>query len=193
MNALDMKSDFMSKYKIDTKDFKKCGKINSGGFGIIYKVINIYSNEYYACKIIYLKDDDEQNRKMTDREIEIMMKLKHPTIINFIGYSLTDFEGKCAVSIFMDLAIKGSLDQLLQNSRKSLAFSDYNNTVRQIILVGIAKGMMVLHHHNILHRDLKPGNILLDENLHPLISDFGLATFYEKRNKKKRTKKLYNK
>ena len=42
---------------------------------------------------------------------------------------------------------------------------------------------MVLHHHNILHRDLKPENILLDENLHPLISDFGLSTFYERKNK----------
>ena len=72
---------------------------------------------------------------MTDREIEIM-NLMHPTIINFIGYSLTDFEGNYAVTIIMDLAKKGSLDQLLQNSKKSLADLNYNNTA--IILIRFA-------------------------------------------------------
>ena len=76
----------------------------------------------------------------------------------------------------MNLLIKGSLDQLLQNSQKSLSYSDYNNTTRQIILFGLARCMIVLQCYNIL-RDLKPGNTLLDENLHPLISEFGLSTF----------------
>ena len=181
MNGNKGKSDLKSKFKIDINTFEKKEKIKSGGFGMVFKVFCPNNNEYYAAKIITYVNNEKQN--MTDREIEIMMNLQHPTIINFIGYSLMDFEGKFAVTIIMDLANKGSLDQLLQNSEKSLAYLDYNNTARQIILVGITRGMMILHQHNILHRDLKPGNILLDDYLHPLISDFGLSTFYEKKDK----------
>ena len=54
-----------------------------------------------------------------------------------------------------------------------------DNTAKQIILVGIARGMMILHQHHIIHRDLKPGNILLDNDYHPYITDFGLSKLYE--------------
>ncbi|KAK8852708.1 hypothetical protein M9Y10_017697 [Tritrichomonas musculus] len=49
----------------------------------------------------------------------------------------------------------------------------------QIILIGVARGMKYLHEHNIIHRDLKPGNVLIDDNFHPIITDFGLSKFVE--------------
>lgn len=85
-----------------------------------------------------------------------------------------DFDSKKNVTIFMELAKNGSLSDFLQKVKNGLSDILYDNTRRQIILVGIARGMMYLHQNRIIHRDLKPGNILLDDKLQPLITDFGL-------------------
>ncbi|KAK8891479.1 hypothetical protein M9Y10_028688 [Tritrichomonas musculus] len=79
----------------------------------------------------------------------------------------------------MELAKRGSLAEAILKSKKSTADIDYDNTAKQIILVGIARGMMYLYQHHIIHRDLKPDNILLDQYLHPLITDFGLSKIYD--------------
>lgn len=116
---------------------------------------------------------------MFSREISIMIRCRHPTIIRFHGYSLKDFNNQSNVTIFMEYAAKGSLADFLQKIQKGLSDDLVNNTIRQIILVGIARGMMFLHQHKIIHRDLKPENILLDEDLHPHITDFGLSKFVD--------------
>ena len=112
---------------------------------------------------------------MINREIGIMMRLQHPAIIQFQGYSLQDFEGQIRVTIIMNLMKKGSLSAVLENVQKGLSDSKYDNTTRQKILIGIARGMMYLHKNYIIHRDLKPGNILLDDDFNPHITDFGLS------------------
>ena len=96
-----------------------------------------------------------------------------------MGYSLIDFNNQRNVTIFMDLAQKGSLATLLKKSQKGLLEDIFDNTKKQIILVGIARGMMILHNQKVIHSDLKPGNILLDNEYHPHITDFGLSKFYE--------------
>lgn len=114
---------------------------------------------------------------MINREIGIMTRMDHPTIIKFYGYSLKDFDGKDNVTLFMQLASKGSLADLLKKVQQGLADDNYDNTARQKILIGIARGMMYLHQRHAIHRDLKPDNILLDEDLEPHITDFGLSKF----------------
>lgn len=79
----------------------------------------------------------------------------------------------------MEYAPDGSLRTLIENVKKCLAPKDYSNTTKQILLVGIARGMKYLQDRAIVHRDLKPENILLDENNYPLIIDFGLSKFFE--------------
>ena len=75
----------------------------------------------------------------------------------------------------MDYMKEGSLASLIEKELKSLCPSNYDNTKRQIILVGIARGMMLLHNKHIIHRDLKPENILLDSDFHPRITDFDIV------------------
>ncbi|KAK8843178.1 hypothetical protein M9Y10_025375 [Tritrichomonas musculus] len=172
-----MERSLNQKYSIDLSNYSIIQKIDSGGFGSVYSVQNKATNQEYAAKIIKTNKRDAHTKKMINREIAIMMRVKHPAIVSFYGYSLTDFKGKNNVTFIMTLAKNGSLLDLLQKVQKGLLDTLYDNTMRQKILIGIARGMMYLHQKHIIHRDLKPGNIILDENYNPLITDFGLAKY----------------
>lgn len=141
----------------------------------MYEVQNTKTGEKLAAKVITKNDEEDKYKEMVNNEIQILLRSNHPTIVKFIGYSFKDFFNQQNVIIFTELAQKGSLEKYLSNAKKGLADSFYDNTCRQIILIGIARGMMYLHQNDIIHRDLKPGNVLLDEKMHPLITDFGLS------------------
>lgn len=163
-----------NQFLVNLKDFKVIKELNSGSFGSIYSVEHQKTKEQFAVKVIK-GGNDLSFKKMINREVSIMMRLSHPTIISFHGYSLTDMNGRDNVTILMNIAKNGSLLDQLQKVQKGLADPNYDNTMRQKILIGIARGMMYLHKHHIIHRDLKPGNIILDEDFNPLITDFGLS------------------
>lgn len=114
-------------------------------------------------------------KKMINLEIGILIHFQHPTIINCIGYSYQDFFNQKNVTIIMEYAKNGSLADLLTKSRNSLADFDFDDTARQIILIGVARAMKHLRQNNIIHRDLKTGNILIDDNFRPKVADFGLS------------------
>ena len=80
-----------------------------------------------------------------------MICVKHPTLIKFIGYSKKDFLDESNVTIIMELAKNGSLNDVIESIMKSRGPADYTNTSRQIILVGVARGMKYLHDRNIIH------------------------------------------
>lgn len=167
-----------NKYLVDLNDFKVTKKIKSGGYGNVYHIQNKKTKKEYAAKIL-VTEDDTQNKILINREIGIMIRLQHPTIIKFYGYSLKDFDDQNNVTIIMDFAKNGSLATLLQNVKKGLVDQTYDNTSRQKILVGVAYAMMYLHQNRIIHRDLKPGNVLIDEFFNPQITDFGLSKIYQ--------------
>ena len=80
----------------------------------------------------------------------------------------------------MQLAKKGSLNSILNMIRDSKQPSDYTNTSRQIILIGLSKSMQYLHDQNIVHGNLNSFNVLLDEKYQPLLTNFGLSKSYHK-------------
>ena len=175
----EKQAKYQNKFKIDISNYLKVKLIKKGGFGIVYLVKDKVTSKEYAAKVLISEEDAPIDHQMVNREIGIMIRVQHPTIIQFRGYSLEDLDHNKNVVIIMDYAKKGSLSKILQDVRNSIADKDYTNTERQIILVGIARGMMYLHKEHIIHRDLKPENILIDENFHPLITDFGLSKVYE--------------
>ena len=90
--------------------------------------------------------------------------------MSLFGYSLTNFKGENHPIMITEYMSNGSLDSLFNNTDQKLS-----PTKKYIILLGIALGMKYLHYKGIIHRDIKPGNVLLDENFHPKICDFGCS------------------
>ena len=165
-------------YKIQSSDYKNCKQINKGAYGNIYEVEEKATKKKYAAKVIKIIDENDKDvLEMIKREVSIMMRVVHPTIVRFYGYC--EIPNKKSVMILMELFKRGSLDDLLKEEQKSLADPDYDNTIRQIILIGISYGMMKLHQKHVIHRDLKPGNILIDNEFYPHIADFGLSKIYD--------------
>ena len=165
-------------YLFRVEDYKVVRSINRGGFGEINLVRNNENGEEYAAKTNYI-DTESSNKIFILREVRILIQIQHPTIVRFRGFSYRDFDNKKNITILMDYMKDGSLADLIEKEMRSLCPSDYNNTKRQIILIGIARGMMILHSRHVIHRDLKPENILLDENFYPHITDFGLSKFFD--------------
>ena len=165
------------KYIFNTNDYTIFTKPKVGGFGIITFVRNKNTGKRYAAKTSY-REMTSQERKFVLRELNILMKVQHPTIIQFEGISYNDFQGNDNLTIFMDYMENGALSDLIEKESRSLLPSDFDDTKRQIILAGIARGMMLLHKKNVIHRDLKPENVLLDKDYKPHITDFGLSKIF---------------
>lgn len=170
-----------NRYSVDLNNLVKKQKLGEGGFGTVYLVEEKETGKKYAAKVsrkIINDDDDEDDaKKMINREIGLMIRTQHLTIIKFYGYSLIDFKGKNRVTLLMQYAENGSLAAYLNKAKRGLADPSYDNTAKQKILVGVARAMMYLHKHYLIHRDLKPDNVLLDDNLEPHVADFGTSKF----------------
>jgi serine/threonine protein kinase len=69
----------------------------------------------------------------------------------------------------------GSVADVLTPEGLARLGGEWNSTGKQIVLLGIASGMLFMHDHRFIHRDLKPANVLLDGNFEPKISGFGLS------------------
>jgi serine/threonine protein kinase len=98
-------------------------------------------------------------------EAEGMKSLSHPGIVACIGV----VDEKTEFSLVMELCSGGSLDNLIK-TRPDLPLRE-----RVDLALDIANAMSYLHRLHVVHRDLKPGNIVLDDNMRPKVTDFGLA------------------
>ena len=155
----------INKFIIDLSEFKLIDDLGAGAYGRVSLVENINTHQQFALKkiIICEEEDVKKSRKceLITREISIMARIHHPSIVQFYGFTL---------SLPM-----GTLKTILIDTFDGEEVPGYDNTARQKILIGIARGMQYLHKNHIIHRDLKPDNILIDGNFNPLITDFGFA------------------
>ncbi|RCV37731.1 hypothetical protein SETIT_8G086300v2 [Setaria italica] len=162
-----------------TDNFSEKQRIGVGGCGEVYK--GILRNGVVAVKRLFkirtIKD------KMFHREVKSLIAVRHPNIVRFLGYcSFTEERvmllqgGTIMVDIrerllCFDYISNGSLESHLTDELRG---HEWNT--RYEIIVGICKGLLYLHKEkDIIHMDLKPANILLDDHLVPKITDFGLS------------------
>lgn len=164
-------------YNLD--DYILKSKIGGGSFSDIYKAENKKNGEIYAVKIIKASFNS-YNLTSFIREASVILQLNYPSIIKSYGINFRSFS-KIAnnediqPSILMKYYPNGSLKNVLEKERNGLSLKGWDPTKKYICLIRIADAMRYLHEHKILHRDLKPENILMDENLEPVIGDFGLS------------------
>jgi serine/threonine protein kinase len=106
------------------------------------------------------------------REILCLIPFNHPCILSLIGWNIRDKFLEIGTEWFEH----GSLDKILKARRRNESIpSWFNATGIAIIIAGIALGMRHIHGRGLVHRDFKPGNILIDNDGRPRISDFGLC------------------
>jgi len=160
------------------EDIKIGEVVGKGFFGEVRKA-TFQGHCLVAVKYIYKKDGSKNYEDVFKKEIEILSSLRHPNIINFMGWSLVPKEGDAAISESHESLVMvtefmggGTLDWVLKTSYSLL---EANVHLRKNIITDIVRGMTYLHSRNILHRDLNTKNILLDEHYNCKISDFGLS------------------
>lgn len=157
--------------------------IGQGAFGTVYIAENRKDHQKYACKIINIGENfNGHDQMLFMRESLILQKLDHPSIVKFYGINFQSFQNSTIFgpSIITEYLRHGSLKDILNSERNSIADCDWTPTKKYICLIGIANAMRYLHQKGILHRDLKPENILIDENYYPRVSDFGLSRCFSK-------------
>jgi serine/threonine protein kinase len=160
----------VSEWVIDLKEYESVGSIGENARVQLWKCQN--HGEEVAVKS-YPKCHTAEQEFI--REIEALIILNHPCILNMKGYCLpTRNEGAKLVSEYL---CKGSLKPILGSG---VNFPEWwTIKCRTNCVVGLVVGMKYVHNRNIIHRDLKPENILLDDDLHIRIGDFGFSRVFE--------------
>jgi len=145
-------------------------KLGEGGYGSVYKG-KLRSGHFAAVKILNKK---KANGQEFINEVATIGRIHHCNVVRLIGFTV---EGsKCA--LIYEFMPNGSLEKYIFSRQGSVPLS--NQKIYEISL-GVARGIEYLHEGcemQILHFDIKPHNILLDENFTPKVSDFGLAKLY---------------
>lgn len=161
----------------DNQDFKVINKIGRGAFASVNLVENKNDHKKYALKIFTTFDNknDANFQKNLMIEISIHQKVNHPAICKFYGINFVSLANpdQFQPSMLIDYCPKGSLYNMIDLERKSMAWFDWNLTKKIIVLIGIAHSLKYLHEQGILYRDLKPENVVLDDYFYPKLIDFG--------------------
>ncbi|XP_026334752.1 interferon-induced, double-stranded RNA-activated protein kinase isoform X1 [Ursus arctos] len=184
-----------NKYTVEVRfasDFTEITPIGSGGYGQVFKAKHKIDGKTYVIKRVKYDKD-----KKVEREVKALAALRHPNIVHYCScWAGEDYDPEDSINpsrpkikcllIQMEFCDKGTLEAWIDNRRgkkpdKPLSLELYEQ---------IAAGVEYIHNQQLIHRDLKPGNIFLVNTKHIKIGDFGLVTSskdYENRTSNKGT------
>ncbi|XP_056842104.1 probable leucine-rich repeat receptor-like serine/threonine-protein kinase At3g14840 isoform X2 [Raphanus sativus] len=166
----------LKQIKVATDNFDPANKIGEGGFGPVHKG-KLPDGTVIAVK--QLSSKSKQGNREFLNEIAMISALQHPHLVKLYGCCV---EGDQLLLVYEYLE-NNSLARALFGPQETQIRLDW--PTRQKICVGIARGLAYLHEESrlkIVHRDIKATNVLLDKELNPKISDFGLAKLDEDEN-----------
>ncbi|GLT80155.1 hypothetical protein SLA2020_516090 [Shorea laevis] len=178
LRALDLQTGFFTfkQIKAATDNFDDANKIGEGGFGSVYNGV-LLDGTIIAVK--QLSSKSKQGNREFVNEIGMISALQHPNLVRLYGCCVE----KNQLLLVYEFMENNSLARALFGPEEGQLNLDW--PTRQKICVGIAKGLAFLHEEStlkIVHRDIKTTNVLLDRDLNPKISDFGLAKLDEEEN-----------
>ncbi|KAL2457600.1 putative LRR receptor-like serine/threonine-protein kinase RFK1 [Abeliophyllum distichum] len=163
----------LKQIKAATNNFDATNKIGEGGFGSVYKG-QLSDGTVIAVK--QLSSRSRQGNREFLNEIGMISCLQHPNLVKLYGCCI---EGDQLLVVY-EYMENNSLAHVLFKSERSQLMLDWPTRFK--ICIGIARGLAFLHDESrlkIVHRDIKATNVLLDSDLNPKISDFGLARLNE--------------
>ncbi|KNC47357.1 cell division control protein 2 [Thecamonas trahens ATCC 50062] len=147
------------------EQYMKLEKIGEGTYGVVYKARDLLTNDFIALKKIRLDAEDEGVPSTAIREISLLKELEHPNIVRLHDVVHSD-KKLYLVFEYLDQDLKKYMDSVSGLLKPALVKS---------YLQQLLEGIAFCHSHRVLHRDLKPQNLLIDRNGVLKLADFGLA------------------
>ncbi|KAL8150178.1 hypothetical protein V2J09_019986 [Rumex salicifolius] len=174
LSSPSLKAFSYNELKNASKNFRDDSLLGEGGFGLVYKgwidqqtLIPAKSGSGMVVAIKKLKPEGFQGHTEWLTEVNYLGQLHHPNLVKLIGYCL-EGENRLLVYEFMP---KGSLENhLFRRGPQPLSWA-----IRIKVAIGAARGLSFLHDAQVIFRDFKASNILLDAEFNSKLSDFGLA------------------
>ena len=144
--------------------YEVLGIVGEGAYGIVYKCLNKVTNKYVAVKK-FKETQDKLVQKTMKRELAMLQMLRHENVVEF----QESFVSKGNFFLVFEYVEKNLLE-VLEESPHGLSPKLIRSLVYQM-----CKAVAYLHKNNVIHRDVKPENLLIDENLNLKLCDFGFA------------------
>ncbi|KAK8622253.1 hypothetical protein V6N13_117176 [Hibiscus sabdariffa] len=168
-------------WEIDSRHLKLENKVASGSYGDLYK--GTYRSQEVAVKILKPERIDDIHKDFA-QEVFIMRKVRHKNVVQFIG-ACTKSPNLCIVTenVNVRFFLTAFFVFLSAEFMSGGSVYDYLHKQRGVfklptllkVAIDVSKGMNYLHQNNIIHRDLKAANLLMDENEVVKVADFGVA------------------
>ncbi|CAN1853420.1 Cell division control protein 2 homolog A, partial [Linum perenne] len=164
--------------------YEKVEKIGEGTYGVVYKARDRITNETIALKKIRLEQEDEGVPSTAIREISLLKEMQHGNIVRCVLASINSIRAfpldvvhsekrLYLVFEYLDLDLKKHMDSCPEFGKDPRIVKFF---YLQTFLYQILRGIAYCHSHRVLHRDLKPQNLLIDRRTNALkLADFGLA------------------
>nr|XP_023888706.1 serine/threonine-protein kinase STY46-like isoform X2 [Quercus suber] len=161
---LTIPNDGTDVWEIDPNHLTFGNKIASGSYGDLYK--GTYCSQEVAIKVLKPERVNSDMQREFAQEVFIMRKVRHKNVVQFIG-ACTKPPSLCIITEYMS---GGSVYDFLHKQKGVFKLP---SLIR--VAIDVSKGMDYLHKNNIIHRDLKAANLLMDENEVVKVADFGVA------------------
>eukprot|EP01088_Endostelium_zonatum_P015848 TRINITY_DN4052_c0_g1_i1.p1 TRINITY_DN4052_c0_g1~~TRINITY_DN4052_c0_g1_i1.p1 ORF type:complete len:352 (+),score=71.40 TRINITY_DN4052_c0_g1_i1:217-1272(+) len=163
-----IKLDSEEKGEEQLEKFEKLKEVGSGTYAVVYKAKNVETDKIYALKVIRMDESGDEGVPFTViREISLLKRLKHPNIVRLHQVINTEKKGMTLVFEYLYCDLKKYMVQ-----EKKIQPHEVKSFLFQLL-----QGTAFCHKNHVLHRDLKPQNLLINKKGELKLADFGLARF----------------